>query len=84
MWCDQIGRRGIKQTVDEEEDGVTVAPSHDARDWRVVARRFFKQNYARIICTSFQPRNNLLCVGFASGVFGIWEMPDFNNIHTLR
>ncbi|KAI9599231.1 WD repeat protein [Syncephalis fuscata] len=55
----------------------------DARNWKIVERRMFKQNYARVICATYQPRNGLLCVGFASGVFGIWEMPDFNNIHTL-
>jgi hypothetical protein len=25
-----------------------------------------------------------LVVGFSSGVFGLYEMPDFNQIHTLR
>ncbi|RKP07083.1 WD40 repeat-like protein [Thamnocephalis sphaerospora] len=72
----------------EEPNGTAVAKTEtdrilDARNWRIAERRMFKQNYARVVCASYQPRNGLLCVGFASGVFGIWEMPDFNNIHTL-
>ncbi|RKP24687.1 WD40 repeat-like protein [Syncephalis pseudoplumigaleata] len=81
--------------VDEEQAAAANAASQDtptdadaariadARNWKIAERRMFKQNYARVVCATFQPRNGLLCVGFASGVFGIWEMPDFNNIHTL-
>lgn len=35
------------------------------------------------MCTTFHPSSNLLVVGFSTGVFGIWEMPVFSNIHTL-
>jgi len=27
--------------------------------------------------------SNLLVVGFSTGIFGLWEMPGFSNIHTL-
>jgi periodic tryptophan protein 2 len=27
--------------------------------------------------------SNLLVIGFSTGVFGLWEMPDFTNLHTL-
>ncbi|KAI7832049.1 quinon protein alcohol dehydrogenase-like superfamily [Kickxella alabastrina] len=32
---------------------------------------------------SLQPGHHLLVLGMTSGVFGIWEMPDFNQIHSL-
>jgi periodic tryptophan protein 2 len=28
--------------------------------------------------------SSLLTVGFSSGIFGLYELPDFNDIHTLR
>ena len=28
--------------------------------------------------------SHLLIVGFNTGIFGLYEMPDFNPIHTLR
>lgn len=36
-----------------------------------------------MVCTTFHPSSNLLVVGFSTGVFGLWEMPAFSNIHTL-
>ena len=36
-----------------------------------------------MICATFHAASNLLVVGFSSGIFGIWELPDFTNIHTL-
>jgi len=30
-----------------------------------------------------EKKNSLLVVGFANGVFGLYDLPEFNNIHTL-
>ncbi|KAJ2068823.1 U3 snoRNP protein, partial [Coemansia sp. S142-1] len=38
---------------------------------------------ARVQSASFNAATSLLVLGFASGVFGIWEMPEFNKIHSL-
>ncbi|KAK2461249.1 hypothetical protein APHAL10511_006776 [Amanita phalloides] len=51
--------------------------------WGVHERRYFNQANTRVVCTTFHPGSNLLIVGFSTGIFGIWEMPDFTNIHTL-
>ncbi|KAI0322860.1 WD repeat protein [Amylostereum chailletii] len=37
----------------------------------------------KVVCTTFHQASGLLIVGFSSGVFGLWEMPSFTNVHTL-
>jgi periodic tryptophan protein 2 len=54
------------------------------KKWYLTARHFFKQNHAKVVSAAFHASSNLLVVGFNSGIFGIWELPDFTNIHTLR
>lgn len=46
-------------------------------------RHYFNLPNTRVVCTTFHPSSNLLVVGFSSGVFGLWELPAFTNIHTL-
>ncbi|KXS20166.1 WD40 repeat-like protein [Gonapodya prolifera JEL478] len=51
--------------------------------WKIIARHYFNQNHAKVQTAEFHPKSGLLLVGFSSGVFGLWEVPDFSNIHTL-
>lgn len=51
--------------------------------WGVSERHYFNLPNTKVICTTFHTASNLLVVGFSTGVFGIWEMPSFTNIHTL-
>lgn len=48
-------------------------------------KHFFKQNHAKVISCGMHTgvSGALLVVGFDSGVFAIYEVPDFNCIHTL-
>ncbi|KAF9971759.1 hypothetical protein BGZ73_005212 [Actinomortierella ambigua] len=41
------------------------------------------QNHAKIQCAAYHAPSNMIVAGFSSGIFGIWELPTFNNIHTL-
>lgn len=52
--------------------------------WKSRQKYYFQQNHAKVISAAFHPKTGLLSVGFDSGIFGIWEMPDFANIQTLR
>ncbi|KAK1538482.1 periodic tryptophan protein 2 [Colletotrichum paranaense] len=63
------------EMVDEDED--------DMR-WRIVDRHYFMQNSAHVRCATFHPESNLLVAGFSNGTFGLYELPDFNMIHTLN
>ena len=52
--------------------------------WKSVSKNYFYQNHATVTSVDFHLESGLLSCGFSSGVFGIWEMLDFINIHTLR
>ncbi|KAJ7240820.1 WD40-repeat-containing domain protein [Mycena haematopus] len=51
--------------------------------WGVHKRNYFNQTGTKVVCTTYHAPSNLLVVGFSSGIFGLWEMPAFSNIHTL-
>jgi periodic tryptophan protein 2 len=52
--------------------------------WRIANRHYFQQNQVSLTCATFHQRSNLLITGFSSGIFIIHELPDFNEIQTLR
>ncbi|RHZ62420.1 hypothetical protein Glove_340g34 [Diversispora epigaea] len=56
---------------------------NNKKRWRIIAKHYFNQSGAKVNCSDYHIKSNLLVVGFSSGIFGIWEMPEFNNIHTL-
>jgi periodic tryptophan protein 2 len=51
--------------------------------WRITERHYFLQNNAKVNCAAYHADSNLLVAGFSNGVFGLYEMPEFNMIHTL-
>lgn len=51
--------------------------------WGISARNYFNQAATKVVCVTYNPSTSLLVVGFSSGVFGLWELPDFTNVHTL-
>ncbi|CAG8552856.1 23585_t:CDS:2 [Dentiscutata erythropus] len=68
----------------EEMDIDDVEPElSKSKRWTISSRHYFNQSGAKVICSAYHASSNLLVVGFSSGIFGIWEMPEFNNIHTL-
>lgn len=77
---------------DSESDDGTPVPSTNGitstnvianTRWGVHKRNYFNQPATKVVCSTFHPSSNLLVVGFSTGVFGLWEMPAFSNIHTL-
>ncbi|KAK0117899.1 hypothetical protein ONS95_012215 [Cadophora gregata] len=51
--------------------------------WRITNKQFFMQHKAKVTCAVFHPDRNLLVAGFSNGIFGLYEMPEFNMIHSL-
>jgi len=51
--------------------------------WGISARHYFNQPGTKVVCATFHAKASLLIVGFNTGVFGLWEMPDFTSVHTL-
>lgn len=55
----------------------------DDQRWRIVQREYFLQKNAKLKCASFHASSNLLTVGFSTGLFSLYELPSFTNIHAL-
>lgn len=52
--------------------------------WKIATRNYFNQpDHAKVSSCHFHQKKGIMLVGFESGVFGLWEMPDFINIHTM-
>ncbi|KAJ1871473.1 U3 snoRNP protein, partial [Coemansia sp. RSA 486] len=45
--------------------------------------RYYSNTIAKVQSAAFNPATSILVLGLTNGVFGIWEMPEFNQIHTL-
>ncbi|KZT03785.1 WD40 repeat-like protein [Laetiporus sulphureus 93-53] len=77
------------EEADSDDEPQFVASSSTLADsiahtrWGVHQRNYFNQPGTRVVCSTFHRPSGLLVVGFSTGVFGLWEMPDFTNLHTL-
>ncbi|GBB93196.1 hypothetical protein RclHR1_02130009 [Rhizophagus clarus] len=71
---------------ENEDDEMNIDKKEDsqlAKKWVIASRHYFNQSSTKVVCSAYHAASNLLVIGFSSGIFGIWEMPEFNNIHTL-
>jgi periodic tryptophan protein 2 len=73
---------GVSQLPRKKKKGEDQKPP--ILKFRSSKRHYFNQNNAKVVTADFHPRTGLLSVGFDSGIFGIWELPDFVNVQTLR
>lgn len=76
-------RAGKRRKSNEKEDWVRQAHHLVHGTWKIDGRHYFKQERARVTSTSYSSKNQLLAVGFSSGIFGLYELPSVANIHTL-
>ena len=75
----------------ESNKGNTAAHRLVQSKYTVAERMYLQQectNGTTVTCTSYCPgssssNNGILAIGFSSGIFGIYEMPNCVNIHTL-
>lgn len=63
------------EEMDDDDDSQTR--------WRIRERHYFAQNNSKVKCVAYHAESNLLVAGFSNGVFGLYEMPEFNMIHSL-
>ncbi|OAQ98346.1 hypothetical protein LLEC1_07870, partial [Akanthomyces lecanii] len=76
--------RYVKPLSRVKEDDSDMDEDDDSdMHWRIVQKHYFMQGSANVRCASFHSESNLLVAGFSNGLFGLYEMPDFNNIHKL-
>ncbi|KAI9777444.1 MAG: hypothetical protein M1839_008856 [Geoglossum umbratile] len=72
-----------KPGAPDESESIYLENDDIDTQWRIVQRHYFMQDSAKLNCAAFHADSGLLVVGFSTGVFGLYEMPDFNLIHTL-
>lgn len=73
---------------DEGSDDTSSEASHPRNEiaqtrWGINKRHYLKLPSTRVTSAAFHSGSNLLIIGLSSGVFGLYEMPDFGNVHTL-
>lgn len=68
---------------DSEDESMEQEDEHRHMQWRIAERHYFLQHGAKVNCVAYHADSNLLVAGFSNGVFGLYEMPEFNMIHTL-
>lgn len=74
----------VNEDEDEEESEDEDEEEEDpTRRWRIVNKNFFNQKFNYVTTCSFHPATGLLVVGFANGLFALYELPDFTMIQTL-
>ncbi|BGP39918.1 U3 snoRNP protein [Rhodotorula kratochvilovae] len=76
---DDLPRRIAPEASTSNGPDNTIATTR----WGVKERHYFLQAGAKVVSTTWHAPSNLLIVGFSNGVFGLWEMPSFTNVHTL-
>ncbi|KUJ17373.1 periodic tryptophan protein-like protein 2 [Mollisia scopiformis] len=67
---------------EEDEDEMDTDDDKHTR-WRIAKRHYFLRNNTKVNCVAYHAASNLLVAGFSDGVFGLYEMPEFNMIHSL-
>jgi periodic tryptophan protein 2 len=69
--------------VNEEDNEANVPFSK----YKLHERHFFgikgEHGTAKVKSASFHYNSRLLCAGFSNGVFGLYELPNFTNVHQL-
>ncbi|EDV24827.1 uncharacterized protein TRIADDRAFT_50274 [Trichoplax adhaerens] len=67
----------------EDTDSRKKKPKRGLYKWTKNAKHYFNQDRAEVTCATLHKRDNMLIVGFNTGVFTLYEVPDFNLIHSL-
>lgn len=82
-YASRSGANGQGDVMEEDEED-RKEDNETSMRWRISAKHFFLQNNAKVKCAAYHAASNLIVAGFSNGIFGLYELPDFNNIHTLR
>jgi len=83
-------RPDVVDAAVEAERAALVAAGGEGRGedalgrwWELCARHYFEKNHARVTSAAMHAAAQVLVVGFNSGAFSLYELPDCNEIHTL-
>ncbi|KAJ8142112.1 hypothetical protein OY671_004726, partial [Metschnikowia pulcherrima] len=67
----------------DSEEGEKLEKKKEKAQWRIVSKHYFHMEGTRVTCADFHAKSNTLVVGFSSGEFRLYELPEFNMIQQL-
>ncbi|KAJ4468761.1 quinon protein alcohol dehydrogenase-like superfamily [Lentinula aciculospora] len=91
-WKGKAQESNTNSSDDEEDDEQSIASTCSSSPlthkyintrWGVHKRNYFNVPGTKVITTTYHSSSSLLIVGFSTGIFGLWELPAFTNLHTL-
>lgn len=68
---------GSEEEITEEDNEGDIAK------WTLESKHFFHQDNSSVTCAEFHNGTKVLVVGFSTGIFMLYEMPEFVQIHSL-
>lgn len=79
-------KRPGRQGPGQAEVSMAVRPHPQLLETPVCFRYFFNKegDFNKLTAAAYHKTTHLLVTGFASGVFHLHELPEFNLIHSLR
>ena len=51
--------------------------------WKLEEKLYFNQRGARVSAADYHAGTGMLVVAFTNGIFDLYELPGFQNVHTL-
>jgi periodic tryptophan protein 2 len=54
-----------------------------AGHWKLEEKLYFNQRGARVSAADYHAGSGMLVVAFTNGIFDLYELPGFQNVHTL-
>lgn len=85
-------KKRLEEDDDDDDDEDAFEPSAPSTSsltpaisitWGISERHYFNQTSTKVSSVAFHQASSLLVVGFSTGIFGLYELPSFTNIHTL-
>lgn len=73
------------ESNDESDDDMSEKSEtpEDKSEWRITAKNYFHMEGTKVRCADFHAASNMLVVGFTSGEFRLYELPEFNLVQSL-
>lgn len=72
----------MDESSDDEESTTEDEEKEDKLQWRITSKNYFHME-ARVRCAAFHAKSNMLVVGFTTGEFRLYELPEFNLVQLL-
>eukprot|EP01134_Creolimax_fragrantissima_P000177 CFRG0177T1 len=86
LFCFKKVVKGMDEDGEEAflpADAAGDASSDQLPLWHLNGKHYFNHNHSKVMCAGFHQQTNILAIGFSNGVFCLYELPSFTEIHSL-